>query len=172
MDRQPGSPLLDFLHHRYLGKALRLLLGCHHPTAWKGPAGLPPPPLPGKGVPPPPPLGKGGPPPPPPPPQEAKQVDPHRLLPPGAPQPKSAVPAYTGPVLKTLFWKKVDRSVGVWSVKKTRSLKSRWTNRFFEPCSKSKRNLRRNLQPVHSRSSQETQHGHPRSATAGILGLL
>lgn len=81
---------------------------------------LPPPPPPGgKGAPPPPPpppgkLGPGGgpPPPPPPPPRGLGPLGVSALGGPKAPVPK---PAYVGPKLKTFFWKKLPRAMGLWS---------------------------------------------------------
>jgi hypothetical protein len=83
----------------------------------------PPPPLPppGKGPapPPPPPLGKAGGPPPPPPPPPGKAGGP----PPPPPPPGGAMsfgpvkPQYSGPQMKTFFWKKSPKSIGIWGVK-------------------------------------------------------
>ena len=101
------------------------------------PSGLPPPPPPpgklpppappsGAPPPPPPPLGKAPPPPPAPPSSGTPPPPPPPPPPPAAagaapapPAPAAAMkskPKYTGPRLKTFFWKKVNNSSGIWAV--------------------------------------------------------
>nr|CCC53112.1 putative formin [Trypanosoma vivax Y486] len=80
----------------------------------------PPPPPPGKAPPPPPPPppppGKGHPPPPPPPPPLPRLGGiPSGAVPPPCPGAVRPKPVQYGPKLKTVFWKKLPRAMGIWS---------------------------------------------------------
>ncbi|KAH9597087.1 Formin [Trypanosoma melophagium] len=91
-----------------------------------GSKGLPPPPPPppgSKGLPPPPPPPPGSkdlPPPPPPPGSKGAPPPPISGKVPDPPVPEAmksvpVKPVYTGPRLKTFFWKKIPRAIGIWN---------------------------------------------------------